>query len=70
MKMTLETEHGTFSAEVTGGGDNIHAILGGLVVPVLRAASYTEGTLESIFDIDMLTDALLDHIDRNRIRGN
>ena len=66
MKITLETEHGKFSAEVAGKGASIHAMLGGgLVVPVLMAAGYTGGTLESIFDMDMLTDALVDHLDKS-----
>jgi hypothetical protein len=64
MKITLETDFGTFSAEVVGEVANIHVMLGGLVVPVLRAASYTEGTIESIFDMDTLTDALVDFTDR------
>ena len=29
MKITLETEHGKFSAEVAGKGASIHAMLGG-----------------------------------------
>ena len=51
-KITLEDEYGTYSVETTQDPVTIDQIFEGLIIPVLLAAGFGEGTINDYLDVE------------------
>jgi len=62
MKLTLESDFGGFSVE-TEELETLGALLGGLVIPVLRASGYNDNTIDRFISSDECVGAYVESLE-------
>lgn len=62
MKMMFENEFGIHTVELHRDVMSVDEVIGGLVVPLLRAAGYCDESIHRFIQVDECTDAFIDTI--------
>ena len=60
MKMTFENEFGIYTVELHQEVTAVDAVIGGMVVPLLRAASYADVSIDRYIETDICTDSFVE----------